>query len=72
MSRYNVDMAVKRTFPIHENLKLAFEANIINLTNHVTFPSPSGSVNNSGFGLLGSMPGSYNPRLVQLDARVSW
>jgi hypothetical protein len=72
MSRYNADLGVKRTFPIYENVKLAFEANILNLTNHVTFPAPNGGVNGSGFGLLGTMPSTYNPRLVQLDGRITW
>jgi hypothetical protein len=72
MSRYNVDLGVKRTFPIYETVKLQFEANLLNVTNHPVFGTPSGSVNGSGFGQITSMAGFYNPRYVQLAARVNF
>ena len=72
MSRYNDDLGIKRTFPIYETVKLQFEANLLNVTNHPVFGSPSGSVNGSGFGQITSMAGFYNPRFVQLAARVNF
>lgn len=65
-------MGVKRTFPIYETVKLQFEANLLNVTNHPVFGTPSGSVNGSGFGQITSMAGFYNPRYVQLAARVNF
>ncbi len=65
-------MGIKRTFPIYETVKLQFEANLLNVANHPVFGSPSGSVNGSGFGLITSMAGLYNPRYAPLAARVNF
>jgi len=72
MGRYNIDMSVKRTFPIWETVKLQFEADFLNVTNHPVFGNPSGSVNGSGFGLITSMATDYNPRYVQLAGRINF
>jgi hypothetical protein len=72
MGRYNIDMSVKRTFPIWETVKLQFEADFLNVTNHPVFGNPSGSVNGSGFGLITSMATAYNPRYVQLAGRINF
>ncbi len=72
MSRYNVDMSIKRIFPVWESVKLQFQADFLNLTNHPVFGAPSGGVNGSGFGLITSMATAYNPRYVQLSASLSF
>src|SRR6185503_15532135 len=52
----SVDMAVAKTFPIHERLKLEFQADFFNLLNHANFAVTSGSrsMNSGQFGLLSS------------------
>jgi hypothetical protein len=72
MSRYNLDFNVKRTFGVWENLKLQFEADVLNATNHPVFGAPTAVVNGSGFGNITGMAGAYNPRYVQLAARLNW
>jgi hypothetical protein len=55
-----VNSALKRTFPIHENLKFVFEADCLNTMNHPVFGGPgstwaSGSIT---FGTIGSASGN--------------
>ncbi|MGB8846435.1 MAG: carboxypeptidase regulatory-like domain-containing protein, partial [Terracidiphilus sp.] len=53
MGVYNVDAALKRTFPIYHEWKFSFETDMTNITNHVEWASPGASVasgTNSGFG----------------------
>ena len=42
MGTYDLDLGLKRRFPIWESVKLQFEADILNVTNHVVFSSPNG------------------------------
>jgi hypothetical protein len=44
MSVYDFDMGLKRVFPIYENVKLQFEADLSNGTNHVVWGSLNGGV----------------------------
>lgn len=71
MGAYNVDLAVKRTFPIYHEAGLKLEADMLNVTNHVVFASPDATVNNgASFGTIGSQ--SNLPRDFQLSARIQW
>jgi hypothetical protein len=45
------DLAVHRSFPIHESLGLQFRAELFNLLNHPNFGPPSNLFGASGFGL---------------------
>jgi len=49
---WDVDGGLRRTFPIHENINFVFEADALNLTNHVTFGSPGGSYGSASFGTI--------------------
>jgi hypothetical protein len=57
---WNVDSGLKRTFPIHENLKFVFEADCLNTWNHVTFGGPSAgwAAGSTAFGTIGSASGN--------------
>jgi len=72
-----VDMAVAKTFPIHERLKLEFQADFFNLLNHANFAVTSGSrsMNSGQFGLLSSSSrfnggDTGGPRVIQMTARL--
>jgi hypothetical protein len=70
-STFNLDLGLKRTFPIHENLKLLFEVDALNALNHVVFAAPSAVVNGgSSFGELTSV--ANTARDFQLSARIAW
>ena len=70
-SLFNLDLGLKRTFPIHENWKLLFEVDDLNALNHVVFAAPGAVVNGgSAFGELTSV--ANTARDFQLSARVSW
>lgn len=70
MGAYNVDMGVKRSFPLYHEWAFHFEADFTNLTNHVIFNSPSAEVNHSGFGEITSQ--SNTPREVQVSGRITF
>ena len=71
MGTYNIDLGLKRTFPIYEKVNFQFEADFLNGTNHVVWNSPSGAVNSGGG--FGTITGLANlPRDVQLAARINW
>ena len=71
MGYYDVDLALKRTFPIHENWKFAFEGDLTNFTNHVVFSSPNAVVNNgASFGTISGT--SSAPRELQVMGRIIW
>jgi hypothetical protein len=70
---YNVDLALKRTFPIYRVMKLAFEIDMTNVTNHVVLKGPSASVASGSNASFGTISGIANyPRDVQGSARISW
>jgi hypothetical protein len=70
-SFYDLDIGLKRLFPIYERFKLQVEADMSNVTNHVVFNTPTGSVGTSSYGLLtSSTPIVSSPRDVQLAARL--
>jgi hypothetical protein len=51
------DFAVHRDFPIHDQFKLQFRAEMFNVVNHPNFGPPSGSFGYAGFGLSSMMLG---------------
>jgi hypothetical protein len=78
---FDDDLAIKRVFAIHNEWKLQFEATVANLTNHVSYANPTVTVQTgvtgalpylSSFGTVAKPFGGYNPRDVQVAARVSW
>jgi hypothetical protein len=83
MGYYNLDLGLKRSFPIYERVTFQIEADLLNATNHVVFGAPSGAVGNgsateSGTSITGSttyglITGVANqPRDMQLSGRISW
>jgi len=71
----DVDMALKRTFPIYRSWKLALEADMSNIANHAVYGVPGCTVqagSTSSFCTVTGMAASYNPREVQLAGRISW
>ena len=70
-SVFNIDLGVKRSFPIYENVKLLLEVNGLNALNHVVFAAP-GAVVDSGtaFGELTSV--ANTARDFQLHAGITW
>jgi len=83
MGYYNVDLGLKRIFPIWEKVTFQIEADLLNATNHVVFGSPGGAVGNgsasesgttiTGTTTYGLITGVSNqPRDMQLSGRLSW
>ena len=70
-SLFNLDLGLKRTFPIYREAKLQFEVDALNALNHVVFSSPNAVVNGgSSFGELSSV--ANTARDFQLSARIQW
>jgi hypothetical protein len=75
MGTYNIDLGLKRSFPIYERVTFQIEADLLNATNHVVFGAPSGAVGNgststTSYGTITSV--ANQPRDMQLSGRLSW
>jgi carboxypeptidase family protein/TonB-dependent receptor-like protein len=53
------DFAVHRDFPIHENIKLQFRAEMFNVLNHPNFGQPDGILVDPTFGVSSQLLGQY-------------
>jgi hypothetical protein len=72
---FDTDLGIKRSFPLFRQWALQFGADISNLTNHVVYTTPTGTVqsgSNTGFGTISKLNPNNNPREIQLSGRVSW
>jgi hypothetical protein len=83
---YNLDLGIKRTFKIYENVNLQFEADLLNATNHVVFSGPATTVSatswvNGAGGGIGTNTGNTfgqvssvanTARDAQLSARINF
>jgi hypothetical protein len=72
MGFYDVDMSLKRAFPIYENVKLQFEADMSNVTNHVVWGAPNGGVGGATYGEITGLNTAIAPRDVQLSMRLNF
>lgn len=70
MSGYDLDLGLKRIFALHESLKLQFEADMRNVTNHVIWGAVNGGVGGSSYGTVTSV--ANQPRSTQFAARLMW
>jgi hypothetical protein len=66
----DVDVSVRREFPIRERIRLAFQADAFNVNNAVHFSAPGLGIDSSTFGIVSSMANS--PRKLQFGARLSF
>jgi hypothetical protein len=70
MGYYDLDLGVKQTFKIWENVNIQVEADLLNATNHVVWGSINGGVGGSSYGFVGSL--ASQPRDAQLSGRINW
>jgi hypothetical protein len=66
----NEDVAILKTFRVHERANLEFRASASNSPNRVVFNAPNTTFNSADFGRITSQ--GNGPRNVQLGARVSF
>jgi hypothetical protein len=64
------DVSLRREFAIHERLKVAFTADVFNITNGVCFAAPATNIDSSNFGQVTTT--NNLPRKLQLTARVTF
>ena len=71
---WNVDAGLRRTFPIHEDLSFTFEADCINVWNHVTFSSPNASwaSGSTTFGTITGVASNPGPRDWQFAGHITF
>ncbi len=67
---YNWDMALVRSFPIFESVKLNLRGELYNITNHTQFSVASTVFGNSSFGQVGGQ--ANQSRQAQLSARIEF
>jgi hypothetical protein len=64
----SIDLDVRREFKIHENIKLAFQADAFNVNNTVRFGAPGLNPDQASFGTVTTQ--ANQPRKLQLNARI--
>ena len=69
LGTYNLNMGLKRSFPIWRDAKFTFQADAFNLTNHVQFGGPGTSLS-SGFGEITSQGNSA--RSWQMAGKINF
>ncbi|HWB84612.1 MAG TPA: TonB-dependent receptor [Bryobacteraceae bacterium] len=67
---FNEDASLRREIVLHEKWKLAFEANMFNITNSVHFGSPGTNIDAANFGQVSTQ--ANQPRKVQFNARITF
>jgi hypothetical protein len=66
----DLDVSVRREFPIREKIRLQFQADAFNVNNAVHFAAPGTGIDATNFGTFSSMANS--PRKLQFSARLSF
>jgi hypothetical protein len=66
----DLDLSVRREFPIRERVRLSFQADAFNVNNAVHFAAPGLNIDSATFGIFTSM--ANQPRKLQFSARVSF
>jgi len=79
---FNIDMAVTRMFPIHEQKQIEFRFEAFNAINHfnpsIGVPGTTAGWNSSNFGRQsgastpGFIPSPFDPRILQFGFKVHW
>jgi hypothetical protein len=65
----DVDAAMVRTFPVHDEVNFQFRAEAFNLFNHTNFGQPSNNLSTATFGKILS---SNSARILQLAAKLNF
>jgi len=66
----DLDLSVRREFPIRERVRLAFQADGFNVNNAVHFAAPGTGIDSASFGIFSSM--ANQPRKLQFSVRLSF
>ena len=65
----NLDMSISKTTALTEKLKLEIRGDFFNMLNHTEFENPDTDIDSLTFG---QVLNTYDPRIIQLAARVSF
>ncbi len=66
----DLDLSVRREFPIREKVRLAFQADAFNVNNAVHFAAPGTGIDSASFGIFSAM--ANQPRKLQFSARLTF
>lgn len=66
----DLDLSVRREFPIREHVRLAFQADAFNVNNAVHFAAPGLGIDSATFGIYSSM--ANQPRKLQFSGRITF
>jgi len=66
----DLDLSIRREFPIREHVRLAFQADAFNVNNAVHFAAPGTGIDSATFGIYSSM--ANQPRKLQFSGRISF
>ena len=67
---FGQDLSLRRSFPIHENIRLQLQADAFNVFNAVMFSAPATNITSANFGRITGQ--ANGPRILQLNVRVTF
>ena len=67
---WNVDMTIRRDFPIRDRLHFSIAGDFFNVPNSVVFAAPGTNIDTTSFGQVATS--ATSPRKVQLNARITF
>jgi hypothetical protein len=67
---WNLDMAISRSFPIRESIKVNFRWEMFNTFNHVRYNNPGTNLNSGT--TLGIISSAQDPRVMQVAAKITF
>ncbi|SNT43576.1 hypothetical protein SAMN05421770_11610 [Granulicella rosea] len=70
IGNYDLDMGIKRVFPLYERAKLTFQADVLNVTNHTQFGGLGVALSSNAFGTVSKQNNSS--RDIQLVAKINF
>jgi len=68
-SRFNLNLALSRSFPVKENKKIEFRAEAFNALNNVQLGNPNTNITSSNFGKITS---AEDPRIMQFALKYTF
>jgi hypothetical protein len=66
----DLDLSVRREFPIKERFRIALQADAFNVNNAVHFAAPGTGIDSANFGIFSAM--ANQPRKLQFSARITF
>jgi hypothetical protein len=67
---FNWDLSLLKQVPVHESIRMELRGELFNALNQVNFQAPSGNGTVYGLPQFGTITATYDPRIIQVAAKL--